>query len=67
MSNWTPSPDRPGYRRKIVRHGMATIILERPILDEAAEAKAQENTRRQLESVMRQYYGRKTKEAAATA
>lgn len=64
MSNWTPSPDRPGYRRKIVQHGPATIILERPILDEAAEAKAQENTRRQLEGVMRSYYGRQARQAA---
>lgn len=64
MSNWTTSPDRPGYRRKIIQHGLATIILERPILDEAAEAKAQENARRQLENAMRGYYGRKARQVA---
>jgi len=53
MENWKPAPDRPGYRRKIIQRGQATIIIDRPILDEAAAAKAQENARRILESAMR--------------
>ena len=64
MSTWRPAPDRPGYRRKIVQRGPATIIIDRPILDGAAETKAQEKTRSDLEAAMRAYYSRK---AHATA
>lgn len=53
MENWTPAPDRPGYRRKIIKRGAATIIIDRPILDEAEAAKAQQRTRTALESAMR--------------
>jgi hypothetical protein len=60
MENWTPAPDRPGYRRKIIQRGPATIIIDRPILDEAEGAKAQEKTRTALESAMREYHRRKT-------
>ena len=59
MSNWTPAPDRPGYRCKIVQHGPATITIYRPILDEAQEAKATERTRAELEHALRGYYGRR--------
>lgn len=64
METWKPAPDRPGYRRKIIQRGPATIVIDRPILDEAAEAKAQAKARRELESAMRQYYGRKARAAA---
>ena len=55
MSNWTPAPDRPGYRRKIIQHGAVTITIDRPILDEAEAAKAAETTRTALECAMRAY------------
>jgi hypothetical protein len=58
MENWTPAPDRPGYRRKIIQRGPATIIIDRPDLDEAAAAKAQEKARTDLEGAMRSYYRR---------
>lgn len=64
MSNWTPAPDRPGYRCKIVQHGPATITIYRPILDEAQAAKAQEKTRAELERVMREHYSRAPRPAA---
>lgn len=64
MENWTPAPDRPGYRRKIIQRGPATIIIDRPILDEAATVKAQERTRAALESALRTHYGRKARAAA---
>lgn len=60
MENWTPAPDRPGYRRKIIQRGAATIIIDRPILDEAAAAKAEQNTRIALESAMREHLRRAT-------
>ena len=67
MDNWKPAPDRPGYRRKIIQRGPATIIIERPILDEAAAARAQEKTRAALENALRGYCGRQTRKGAVTA
>lgn len=64
MDNWTPAPDRPGYRRKIIQRGPATIIIDRPILDEAEAAKAQARTRAELENALRQHYTRTARAAA---
>lgn len=64
MDNWKPAPDRPGYRRKIIQTSQATIIIDRPILDEAEEAKAQAQARATLESAMRSYYKRAARPAA---
>lgn len=64
MSNWTPAPDRPGYRCKIIQRGPATIIIYRPILDEAQAAKAQAKTRTELEHALREHYSRTTRPAA---
>lgn len=64
MSNWTPAPDRPGYRCKTVQSGPATIIIYRPILDEAQAAKAQNKTRAELENALREHYSRTTRPAA---
>lgn len=64
MSNWTPAPDRPGYRCKIVQHGPATITIYRPILDEDQAAKAKAKTSAELEHALRGYYGRKARPAA---
>lgn len=67
METWKPSTDRPGYRCKTIRHGNATIIISRPIMTEAEAARAQAKARAALESVMREHYKRRTKEAAVTA
>lgn len=64
MDNWTPAPDRPGYQRKIIQRGPATIVIDRPILDEAAAAKAQEKARAALEGAMRSYCKRKAQRVA---
>ena len=67
MSNWTPAPDRPGYRCKTIQHGPATITIYRPILSEAEEAKAQQKARQELENVLRGYYTRTAREAVRPA
>lgn len=64
MGNWTTAPDRPGYRRKIIQRGPATIIIERPELSEAEAAKAEEKARTALANAMREHY-RRTARAAA--
>ena len=64
MENWTPAPDRPGYRRKIIQRGPATIIIDRPVLNEAEAAKAQQKARAALECAMREHYTRIARPAA---
>lgn len=64
MINWQPAPDRPGYRCKTVQRGPATIIIYRPILSEAEEAKAKQKARAALESAMREHYTRKARPTA---
>lgn len=64
MENWKPAPDRPGYQRKIIQRGPATIIIDRPDLDEDAAAKAQEKTRAALEGAMRSYCKRTAQRVA---
>lgn len=64
MENWTPAPDRPGYRCKTIQRGPATITIYRPILDEAQAAKAQQKARTALEGALREHYRRKARPAA---
>ena len=64
MENWKPAHDRPGYRRKIIQRGPATIIIDRPILNEAEAAQAQAKTRAELENALRQHYTRTARAAA---
>ena len=63
MKNWIPAPDRPGYRRKIIQRGPATIIIDRPILDDAAAAKAEQRARAELECGLRAHYRKTAKPA----
>lgn len=64
METWKTATDRPGYRRKIIQRGPATIIIDRPILSEAEAVKAQEKTRTALEGAMREHYSRTTRQVA---
>jgi hypothetical protein len=64
METWETATDRPGYRRKVVQRGAATIVIYRPILSEAEAAKAQEKTRTALEGAMREHYSRTTRQVA---
>ena len=64
MENWTPAPERPGYRRKTLKRGNATIIIYRPIQTDTEAHAAQQKARTALESAMRDYYGRKARAAA---
>lgn len=64
METWKESPDRPGYRRKVIQRGPATIIIERPILDEAQERKAQAKAKTALEAALGEYYRRQARPVA---
>lgn len=59
MSDWTISTTCPGYREKTIQRGDATIIIRRPILDEAERAKREKQVRDGLAPVLRDYLKRK--------
>lgn len=56
MAEWTTATDRPGYRCKTVERENATLVIYRPIFDEAEAAKAKEKARAALEGIMREQY-----------
>lgn len=59
MSEWTVSESSPGYRTKTVKYGNCTIIIERPILSPAEQAKREAHVKTTAERVLRDYYMRK--------
>ena len=59
MSEWTPSQTCPGYREKTIQRGDATIIIRRPILDGAEQAKREKQAKEVLGHVMHNYIRRK--------
>jgi hypothetical protein len=44
---------------QILRHGSATIIIHRPVINETERAKREQQVRNVLGSVMRDYFKRK--------
>ena len=65
METWKTATDRPGYRCKTLQRGNATIVIYRPILDEAAAEKAQQSTRAALEAALRSIYTDHAKKRAS--
>lgn len=59
MSDWTPSQTCPGYREKTIQHGQATIVIRRPILDEAERTKQERWAKDTLGRVLNDYIHRK--------
>ena len=59
MNDWTPSQTCPGYREKTIQRGDVTIIIRRPILDEAEQAKREKYVQATLGAVMNDYTRRK--------
>lgn len=56
MDGWTASAARPGYMAKVVRVGENTVIIHRPILEEAERARREKYTREAMETILRDYY-----------
>lgn len=67
ISDWQEAEEKPGYRRKIVRKGQATINIYRPILTPEEYAKREAEVKRDLEKVFREVFRREAREAAAAA
>ena len=61
MSDWTPSQTCPGYREKTIQRGATTIVIRRPILDAAEQAKREKHVQDALGCVMRDYIKRKNR------
>lgn len=59
MSEWTKSESSPGYRTKTVQFGNCTIIIERPILTEAEQAKREAQVKSTLERALRDHIHKK--------
>lgn len=59
MSEWTTSESNPGYRTKTVQYGNCTIIIERPILSPAEQAKREAHVKATTERALRDYFMRK--------
>lgn len=47
------------YTTKTVQHGPCTIIIQRPVLTNAEQAKREKALQKNLENVMREYIRRK--------
>lgn len=63
-NEWTPSETAPGYRTKTIQHGNCRIIINRPILSPAEQAKREAQVVRDLELALRNYVWKKNREAA---
>lgn len=61
-TEWAPSPDHPGYRVKIIKHGECTIRILRPELDEKEQAKREAHVKAVAERFLTNYYIRKERE-----
>ena len=63
MNDWTLAEDRPGYRKKTLRHGNATIVVYRPILTKEEQTKREQEVLTVLETAMKTYIRRKEQTA----
>lgn len=59
MTDWNVSQTCPGYREKMIQRGATTIIIRRPILSAAEQAKREKHVQDTLGSVLRDYTKRK--------
>lgn len=55
MSTWTPSPDHPGYRVKIIERDGYKIELLRPDLTAEEAAKREKHAKSVMESALKNY------------
>lgn len=61
-TEWAPSPEHPGYRVKVIKHGNCTIQILRPELDEKEQAKREAHAKAVAERTLGGYYRRKETE-----
>lgn len=59
MNDWIESQTCPGYREKTIQRGDATIIIRRPILTAAEQAKREKRAKEVLGHALNDYIRRK--------
>lgn len=58
-TEWVDSPEHPGYKTKVIKHGNCTIEIFRPDLDPRERAKREAYVKAVAESTLLNYYKRK--------
>lgn len=58
-AEWVDSPEHPGYKTKVIKHGNCTIHILRPELDKAERAKREARVKTVAETTLANYYKRK--------
>lgn len=58
-AEWADSPENPGYRVKVIKHGNCTIQILRPNLEDRERAKREAHTKAVAERTLSNYYKRK--------
>ena len=61
-TEWADSPEHPGYKVKIIKHGNCTIQVLRPDLDERERKKRENHVKAVAEKTLFNYYKRKETE-----
>lgn len=58
-TEWADSPENPGYRVKVIKHGSCTIQILRPNLEDRERTKRENHVKAVAEKVLFNYYKRK--------
>lgn len=58
-TEWVESPEHPGYKTKVIKHGNCTIHILRPVLDKTERAKREAHVKAVAETTLANYYKRK--------
>lgn len=59
IEHWADSPEHPGYKMKVIKHGNCTIQILRPILDDRERTKREAHAKAVAEKTLFNYYKRK--------
>lgn len=58
-AEWADSPENPGYKIKVIKHGNCTIQILRPNLEDRERTKRENHVKAVAEKVLFNYYKRK--------
>ena len=62
-SQWVDSPEHPGYKTKVIKHGNCTIHIFRPELDKTERAKREASIKAVAAKTLLNYYKRKEQQS----
>lgn len=64
MDEWRPSETNPGYIEKEIQCGAATVLILRPVLDKAEQAKRENHVAGVLRQEAKKYFKRQATQPA---